>query len=219
MEIARTFSIDLVFVGKTTKKQQATGNKDYLSLLTIFNTNAKAIILFNVLFIPNTICTWQILKGLLFYSSCTVHSLFHSELLISLVWKPNKIGWMQHLNVSNLLDSLSRCLKLVGCTRRSEIQCLRRCVDTESLCKHDQLARIKGSKANTRQTLSHKWMEKRPAGCVGWNVSMRFHRPVKDHPVVRLLGADRHAVAVEGAAGEPGEGATSSNSNHVHVVP
>ena len=85
MEIARTFSIDLVFVGKTTKKQQATGNKDYLSLLTIFNTNAKAIILFNVLFIPNTICTWQILKGLLFYSSCTVHSLFHSELLISLV--------------------------------------------------------------------------------------------------------------------------------------
>ena len=122
-------------------------------------------------------------------------------------------------NVSNLLDSLSRCLKLVGCTRRSEIQCLRRCVDTESLCKHDQLARIKGSKANTRQTLSHKWMEKRPAGCVGWNVSMRFPRPVKDHPVVRLLGADRYAVAVEGAAGEPGEGATGSNSNHVHVVP
>ena len=81
MEIARTFSIDLVFVGKTTEKQQATGNKDYLSLLTIFNTNVKAIILF----IPNTICMWQVLKGLLFYSSCTVHSLFHSELLISLV--------------------------------------------------------------------------------------------------------------------------------------
>ena len=85
MEIARTFSIDLVFVGKTTEKQQATGNKDYLSLLTIFNTNVKAIILFKVLFIPNTICMWQVLKGLLFYSSCTVHSLFHSELLISLV--------------------------------------------------------------------------------------------------------------------------------------
>ena len=70
---------------KTTEKQQATGNKDYLSLLTIFNTNVKVIILFKVLFVPNKICRWQILKGLLLYSSCNVHSLFHSELLISLV--------------------------------------------------------------------------------------------------------------------------------------
>ena len=106
MEIARTFSIDLVFVGKTTEKQQATGNKDYLSLLTIFNTNVKVIILFKVLFVPNKICRWQILKGLLLYSSCNVHSLFHSELLISLVWKPNQ--------VSSWLDATSQRLKLVG---------------------------------------------------------------------------------------------------------